>query len=105
MKADLSDLKAQFDWAEAHPVEARRIAEAGRAVEELVGATTDAAAAAIAGMLRVGSERVEAALEKTFEVGEARAAEREAEAAAAAVAAEAAAAEAVAAPPRGDVLG
>ena len=33
MKADLSDLKAQFDWAEAHPVEARRIAEAGRAVE------------------------------------------------------------------------
>jgi hypothetical protein len=56
-------------------------------------------------MLRVGSERVEAALEKTFEVGEARAAEREAEAAAAAVAAEAAAAEAVAAPPRGDVLG
>ena len=90
----------------ARKAEARAdAAEAGRAVEELVGATTDAAAAAIAGMLRVGSERVEAALEKTFEVGEARAAEGETEAAAAAVAAEAAAAEAVAAPPRGDVLG
>ena len=33
VKADLSDLKAQFDWAEAHPADAERIAEAGRAVE------------------------------------------------------------------------
>ena len=33
VKADLSDLKAQFDWAEAHPAEAERMAEAGRAVE------------------------------------------------------------------------
>ena len=33
VKADLSDLKAQFDWAEAHPADAERMAEAGRAVE------------------------------------------------------------------------
>ena len=33
VKADLSDLKAQFEWAEAHPADAERMAEAGRAVE------------------------------------------------------------------------